>query len=71
MIVVGNGSIGEGDSALSIDASALEVAVVSGDRHILDGHPTLRINAAAVAITCTILGGRLVIGNFSAGNGDT
>ena len=70
MIVAGNGSIGEGNSALSIDAAALEVAVVSGDRHIADGHPALRINAAAMAITCIILGGRIVIGNFSAGDGD-
>ena len=70
LIVVGNDGIGKIDSAFSIDAAALEVAVVSGDRHILDGHPALRINAAAVAITCIILGGRLVIGNFSAGDGD-
>ena len=70
MIVAGNGSIGEGDSAVSIDAAAREGAVVSGDRHIPDGYPSLRINAAPVAITYIPRGGRLVIGNFSAGNGD-
>ena len=68
MIVVGNGSIGEGNSALSIDAAALEGAVVSGDRHILDGYPSLRINAAPVAITCIPRGGRLVVGDRGVGD---
>ena len=68
MIVVGNGSIGEGNSALSIDAAALIGAVVSGDRHILDGYPSLRINAAPVAITCIPRGGRLVAGDRGVGD---
>ena len=68
MIVVGNGSIGEGNSALSIDAAALEGAVVSGDRHTLDGYPSLRINAAPVAITCIPRGGRLVAGDRGVGD---
>ena len=68
MRVVGNGSIGEGNSALSIDAAALEGAVVSGDRHILDGYPSLRINAAPVAITCIPRGGRLVAGDRGVGD---
>ena len=68
MIVVGNGSIGEGNSALSIDAAALKGAVVSGDRHILDGYPSLRINAAPVAIPCIPRGGRLVAGDRGVGD---
>ena len=68
MRVVGNGSIGEGNSALSIDAAALKGAVVSGDRHILDGYPSLRINAAPVAITCIPRGGRLVAGDRGVGD---
>ena len=68
MIVAGNGSIGEGNSALSIDAAAREGAVVSGDRHILDGYPSLRINAAPVAITCIPRGGRLVVGDRGVGD---
>ena len=68
MIVVGNGSIGEGNSALSIDAAALIGAVVSGDRHILDGYPSLRINAAPVAITYISRGGRLVAGDRGVGD---
>ena len=68
MIVVGNGSIGEGNSALSIDAAALIGAVVSGDRHILDGYPSLRINAAPVAIPCIPRGGRLVAGDRGVGD---
>ena len=68
MIVAGNGSIGEGNSALSIDAAALEGAVVSGDRHTLDGYPSLRINAAPVAITCIPRGGRLVVGDRGVGD---
>ena len=68
MRVVGNGSIGEGNSALSIDAAALKGTVVSGDRHILDGYPSLRINAAPVAITCTPRGGRLVAGDRGVGD---
>ena len=68
MIVVGNGSIGEGNSALSIDAAALIGAVVSGNRHILDGYPSLRINAAPVAITCIPRGGRLVAGDRGVGD---
>ena len=68
MRVVGNGSIGEGNSALSIDAAALIGAVVSGDRHILDGYPSLRINAAPVAITCIPRGGRLVAGDRGVGD---
>ena len=71
MIVVGNGSIGEGNSALSIDAAALIGAVVSGDRHILDGYPSLRINAAPVAITCIPRGGRLVVGDRGVGDRNT
>lgn len=66
LIVAGNGGIGEGDSAFSIDAAA-RLGVVSGDRHIPDGHPALRINAATIADTRTA---RSVIGNFSAGDGD-
>ncbi len=66
--VVGNGSIGEGNSALSIDAAALKGTVVSGDRHILDGYPSLRINAAPVAITCIPRGGRLVAGDRGVGD---
>ena len=68
MRVVGNGSIGEGNSALSIDAAALKGTVVSGDRHILDGYPSLRINAAPVAITCIPRGGRLVAGDRGVGD---
>ena len=68
MIVVGNGSIGEGNSALSIDAAARKGAVVSGDRHILDGYPSLRINAAPVAIPCIPRGGRLVAGDRGVGD---
>ena len=68
MIVAGNGSIGEGDSAVSIDAAAREGAVVSGDLHILDGYPSLRINAAPVAITCIPRGGRLVAGDRGVGD---
>ena len=68
MIVAGNGSIGEGNSALSIDAAALKGTVVSGDRHILDGYPSLRINAAPVAITCIPRGGRLVAGDRGVGD---
>ena len=68
MRVVGNGSIGEGNSALSIDAAALKGTVVSGDRHILDGSPSLRINAAPVAITCIPRGGRLVAGDRGVGD---
>ena len=68
MIVVGNGSIGEGDSAVSIDAAALIGAVVSGDRHILDGYPSLRINATPVAIPCIPRGGRLVAGDRGVGD---
>ena len=68
MIVAGNGSIGEGNSALSIDAAALEGAVVSGDLHIPDGYPSLRINAAPVATTCTPRGGHLVVGDRAAGD---
>ena len=71
MIVVGNGSIGEGNSALSIDAAALKGAVVSGDRHILDGYPSLRINAAPVAIPCILRGGRLVVGDRGVGDRNT
>ena len=71
MIVAGNGSIGEGNSALSIDAAALKGAVVSGDRHILDGYPSLRINAAPVAIPCILRGGRLVVGDRGVGDRNT
>ena len=71
MRVVGNGSIGEGNSALSIDAAALIGAVVSGDRHILDGYPSLRINAAPVAILCIPRGGRLVVGDRGVGDRNT
>ena len=71
MRVVGNGSIGEGNSALSIDAAALKGTVVSGDRHILDGYPSLRINAAPVAITCIPRGGRLVAGDRGVGDRNT
>ena len=66
--VVGNRGIGEGNSALSIDAAALKGTVVSGDRHILDGYPSLRINAAPVAITCIPRGGRLVAGDRGVGD---
>ena len=68
MIVVGNGSIGEFDRAFSIDAAALEGAVVSGDLHIPDGYPSLRINAAAVAIPYIPHGGRLVVGDGGVGD---
>ena len=68
MCIRDSGSIGEGNSALSIDAAALIGAVVSGDRHILDGYPSLRINAAPVAITYISRGGRLVAGDRGVGD---
>ena len=68
LIVAGNGGIGEGDSAVSIDAAALIGAVVSGDRHILDGYASPRINATPVAITCIPRGGRLVVGDRGVGD---